>query len=136
MVAEAARVGGAKERRRLLKAMKGHSLQLLTHRDAYLPFIKLVEVTDDTVNVQKSLLDELSPHASDAATPLAANPFLVEEEEADDEDDPDVPSGPLPPLLEVLLDRNASKLLLRLLAPNNKKYFDPDELATLDVLAH
>ena len=59
VVAEAIGRGGAKERRRVLKSMKGHALQLLTHRDAYLAVMRLVEVTDDTVALQKGVLAEV-----------------------------------------------------------------------------
>ena len=72
--------GGAKERRRLLKVLKGQSLALLTHRDAYLAVMMACEVTDDTVAVQKSLLADLvvKPTAEEiaAAEQFSANPFL------------------------------------------------------------
>mmetsp|Transcript_35540 Transcript_35540/g.45834 ORF Transcript_35540/g.45834 Transcript_35540/m.45834 type:complete len:813 (+) Transcript_35540:46-2484(+) len=87
--------GGAKERRRLLKLIKGHAAALLAHRDAYLAVMVLCEVTDDTVALQNSILAELCvvPTEEDIARneQFSANPFLDEDDEDDenamDEDD-------------------------------------------------
>jgi pumilio family protein 6 len=107
--------GGAKERRRVLKAMKGHALQLLTHRDAYLAVLRLIDVTDDTVAVQQNILAELL----DATKKVSANPSLDDPEAADE--------PPTLPLLTVALHNNGSKVLLRLLAPTNSKYLGQEE---------
>jgi hypothetical protein len=76
----AAAKGQAKDRRRLLKLVKGHAAALLTHRDAYLAVMELCEVVDDTVALQKSLLGELcvEPTAEELASEevFSANPFL------------------------------------------------------------
>src|SRR5690349_10287865 len=49
----------AKDRKRILKTLKGHVQESLLHDSAFLGILRLVDVTDDTVNVQKSLFDEL-----------------------------------------------------------------------------
>lgn len=120
VVAEAIGRGGAKERRRVLKSMKGHALQLLTHRDAYLAIMRLVEVTDDTVALQKGLLAELCDET--VQEKFAANPSLEDEKEEDDNEKGDEASAHSVPLAQVALHNNGSKLLLRLLAPANTKY--------------
>jgi len=130
VVAEAIGRGGAKERRRVLKSMKGHALQLLTHRDAYLAIMRLVEVTDDTVALQKGLLAELCDET--VQEKFAANPSLEDEKEEDDNEKGDEASAHSVPLAQVALHNNGSKLLLRLLAPANTKYQGPEELGTME----
>ena len=49
----------AKDRKRLLKALKGNVLGSLMHPSAYLALMRLVDVTDDTVNVQKMVLQDI-----------------------------------------------------------------------------
>jgi hypothetical protein len=99
----------AKDRKRIIKTLKGHVQESLLHDSAYLGIMRLVDVTDDTVNVQKSLFDELRVTAAEKYT---ASGELI--------------AGALPPLLAVALHRNAHKLLLRLLAPT-QRHLEPDE---------
>ena len=66
-VAQFAAYSSAKDRKRILKALKGYSRMMLTHRDAYIAVIRLVQVTDDTVTVQKMLLNELLKPVESAA---------------------------------------------------------------------
>lgn len=49
----------AKDRKKMLKALKGYALDCLCHSSGYLLILKLVDVTDDTVTLQKMVLDEL-----------------------------------------------------------------------------
>ncbi|CAN0530065.1 unnamed protein product, partial [Ectocarpus sp. 12 AP-2014] len=51
--------GGAKERKRMMRALKGYVTASLMHRDAYIAVIRLVESVDDTVTCQKTILAEL-----------------------------------------------------------------------------
>jgi pumilio family protein 6 len=90
--------GTAKDRKRILKAVKGYTRSSLLHRDAYLAILQIVLVTDDTVSVHKSLLAEL---------------LTVDPEKKVSEDNQNHP------LLEIALHDQASKLLLLLVAPSD-----------------
>jgi hypothetical protein len=60
--------GGARERKRFMKSIKGYVTSSLVHRDAYLAILRLVMCTDDTVACQKTILSELlEPDVSPAA---------------------------------------------------------------------
>lgn len=100
----------AKDRKRIIKTLKGHVLESLLHDSAYLGIMRLVDVTDDTVNVQKSLFDELK--ATTAAAKYTASGELI--------------AGALPPLVAIALHRNGHRLLLRLLAPS-ARHLEPDD---------
>lgn len=100
----------AKDRKRIIKTLKGHVLESLLHDSAYLGIMRLVDVTDDTVNVQKSLFDELK--ATTAAAKYTASGDLI--------------AGALPPLVAIALHRNGHRLLLRLLAPS-ARHLEPDD---------
>ena len=101
---------GAKERKRMLKALKGGAVGSLTHSSAHLVYMRLVDVTDDTVNVQKSLLEELRKlNAVEKYTPSG-----------------DLIGIPYPPLITISKDRFGKKFLLRLLSPS-KTHLEPDE---------
>ncbi len=100
----------AKDRKRILKTLKGHVLESLCHDSAYLGIMRLVDVTDDTVNVQKTLFDELRnvvPEIKYTATG-------------------EVIGTPEPPLVAIAKHRTGHKLLLRLLSPT-KRHLEPDE---------
>ena len=101
--------GTAKDRKRIMKSLKGYSRSGLLHHDAYLAILRLVQLTDDTVSVQKNLLNELltNPNADDSS-----------------------PS----PLLEIALSGSASKLFSMVLVDGMeswKKCFDPYEHSVL-----
>ena len=49
----------AKDRKRIMKTLKGYARSTLLHPDAYVAIIRLIQVTDDTVTVQKMLLSEV-----------------------------------------------------------------------------
>lgn len=100
-----------KERKRILKALKGHVLELLLHDAAYLSIMRLIDVTDDTVAVQKAVFDEVRSTAP--VTKYTATGELI--------------GTPLPPLASIALHKCGHKLLLRLLAPHSK-HLEPDEL--------
>lgn len=101
--------GTAKDRKRIMKGLKGFARSGLLHHDAYLAVLRLVQLTDDTVSVQKNLLNE-----------LVTNPN-------EDESSPS-------PLLELALSQFASKLFSVLLVEDEevwKKCFDPYEHSVL-----
>eukprot|EP00605_Chrysophyceae_sp_TOSAG23-4_P000768 GSChrysophyteH1.ASY1.ANO1.857.1 assembled CDS len=101
---------GAKDRKRVLKSLKGKTLESLLHSSAHLAVMRIVDVTDDTVSVQKMLLDELRPtSAVEKYTPTG-----------------EVKSVPIPPLISVATHHQGRKLLLRLLRPTSK-HLEPDE---------
>jgi len=114
VVAACASYGTPKDRKRICKSLKGYTSSSLLHRDAYLALLRLVQVTDDTKSIRKSVLDEI----------------LAKAEENDDSEN-DAPNG----ILELALSETGSKLFLMLLVKDEKsrmKYFDPFERSILD----
>lgn len=111
-VAAIASYGTPKDRKRICKSLKGYTASSLLHRDAYLALIRLVQVTDDTVSIHKSILNEI-------LTSQKGN----EEEEGEQV------------LVQLASSDTASKFLLFLLAPDTEsrmKYFDPYERSVLE----
>lgn len=100
----------AKDRKRIIKSLKGHCLESLLHDSAFLGIMRLVDVTDDTVNIQKSFFDELK--VTDQAIKYTASGEVKGRQEQ--------------PWLSIAKHPNASKLLLRLLAPQ-RRHLEPDE---------
>mmetsp|Transcript_10880 Transcript_10880/g.23130 ORF Transcript_10880/g.23130 Transcript_10880/m.23130 type:complete len:593 (-) Transcript_10880:1408-3186(-) len=114
VVAACASYGTPKDRKRICKSLKGYTSSSLLHRDAYLALLRLIQVTDDTVSIQKSVLNE-----------ILAKPKNNEESEGD------VKNG----LLELALSDTGSKLFLMLLVEDDEsrlKYFDPYERSILE----
>jgi len=129
VVAECAAYGTPKDRKRILKSLKGYTRSSLMHPDAYIAILRILDVTDDTVIAQKSVLAELLvslPSKSDKVrVDITGTPI----EESDDEME-----GDKSPLLDLALSETAHKLFLFLLAnteTKRKKYFDPLELEIL-----
>lgn len=100
VVCECIAYGTVKDRRKILKCFKGYTRSSLLHRDAYLAILRLVDVLDDTVLVNKMLLAELhqNPDAEKAA----------DDDENADEQKPS-------PILDLILSETGSKLFLILL---------------------
>lgn len=114
VVAACASYGTAKDRKRVCKSLKGYASSSLLHRDAYLALLRLVQVTDDTVSIQKGVLNEI----------------LTKPKENDDTNG-DAPNG----ILELAMSETGSKLFLMLLVEdktNRSKYFDPYERSILE----
>ena len=66
------------------QAVKGYVARSLVHRDAYLALLRLVDVTDDTVSVQRTVLAEMvaAPAldaASDVLPPYPHTPYRQQE---------------------------------------------------------
>jgi len=114
VVAACASYGTPKDRKRICKSLKGYTGSSLLHRDAYLALLRLVQVTDDTVSIQKSVLNEILAKPKD-----------------NDESGGDAKTG----LLELALSDTGSKLFLMLLVEDDEsrlKYFDPYERSILE----
>ena len=83
--------------------------------------MRLVDVMDDTVALQKTLLAEIALTTKDPkAQKFSANPSLD-----DDKDSAAEAAEARLPLADVALHNNGAKFLLRLLAPDNSKYQGP-----------
>ena len=114
--------GAAKDRKKMLKALKGHALECLCHPSGYLLILKIVESTDDTVSVQKMLLEEVvkSEVEGTKKTLYTATGEVVK----------DANEGK-PAMLTLMNHSSASKLISVILAgendPKDIKYFDADE---------
>jgi pumilio homology domain family member 6 len=137
---------------------KGYARSGLLHKDAYLAIIRLVQLTDDTVVVQKNLLQEL------ITTPTKNskdNVIIVNKKKKQMQEEPTEQQQQDSPLLEICTSETGSKLFLMLLpnpeqsssgnvtggaaaaattttttttttaAPAWRKYFDPYELSVL-----
>ena len=118
VAAYCAAYGSPKDRRKLMKNLKGYTKSSLLHKDAYITIIRLLDVTDDTVAIQKNILAELIPNQSSGKADEDANM------DGENEDSP---------LLEVALSDTGSKLFLYLLGDPEKQkhFFDPFELELL-----
>jgi pumilio family protein 6 len=111
VVAACASYGTPKDRKRMCKSLKGYTSSSLLHRDAYLALLRLVQVTDDTVSIHKSVLNEILSAPKDAEKDGAS------------------------PLLDLALSETASKLFLLLLVEDGEarmKYFNPYEQSILE----
>lgn len=93
VVAACLKYGSVKDRKRIIKGLKGKALDACNHPSGYLVIMTLCNVVDDTVSIQKSVLAELVPHME-----------------------------------EIVRHATGYKVLLHLLAPLNKAYFDQKEL--------
>ena len=151
VVAECIAYGTPKERKRIIKSLKGFVRSTALHSDAYVVILRLLESTDDTVLIQKSILGELIVSSSkDTLTTkkqkIAAATRLDEDEEpqqdaGDDHDDEklqsqhmkeesnqEIASESTSPLLELALSDSGCKVLLLILAKTDEereRYLDP-----------
>jgi pumilio family protein 6 len=107
VVANLIAYGTPKDRKRIAKSLKGYIRSGLLHTDAYLAILRLVQLTDDTVSMQKNVLQELLTGNNDSESSSS--------------------------LLELALSDHAHKFFLLLLLDDDKrqKYFDPYEHSVL-----
>jgi len=113
VVCACASYGTPKDRKRICKSLKGYTSSSLLHRDAYLALLRLIQVTDDTVSIQKSVLNEILTKPKDSDTESSAKNAI----------------------LELVLSDTSSKLFLMLLVKDVEtrlKYFDPYERSILE----
>mmetsp|Transcript_19468 Transcript_19468/g.33196 ORF Transcript_19468/g.33196 Transcript_19468/m.33196 type:complete len:624 (-) Transcript_19468:88-1959(-) len=111
VVCECAAYGTVKDRKKMLKCLKGYTRSSLKHRDAYLAVLRMCDVMDDTVLVNKMLLGELHQ-----------NP----DNEKNEDDDENKPS----PILDLVLSDSGSKLFLLLLVAKEEMSSSDDDKAT------
>lgn len=137
VVCECIAYGTVKDRKKIIKCLKGYARSSLLHRDAYLAVLRMCDVMDDTVLVNKMLLAELHKNSDEKG-----------EEDGEEEK--------TSPILDLVLSDTGSKLFLLLLvskdeesasasanaadkdkksssagAPKWQKYLDPYELSVL-----
>lgn len=124
VVAECAAYGTPKDRKRILKSLKGYTRSSLFHSDAYIALLRILDVTDDTVIVQKAILAELQ------VLPEEKKKMNVLGEDVSEGKDKDQNRSPL---IDLVLSETGSKLFLLLLMEeeSRKKYFDPNEMEVL-----
>ena len=110
VVCRLATCGSAKDRKRMLKPLKGHVVESLCHESAHLGIMRLIEVVDDTVTAQKCIFEELRSTA--AVIKYSASGEIV--------------GTPVPVLATIAMNKFARKFLMRLLVPDSKN-LEPDE---------
>ena len=113
VVCECAAYGTVKDRKKMIKCLKGYTRSSLKHRDAYLAILRMCDVMDDTVLVNKMLLAELHQNPDD-------------EKIDDDDEEEDKPS----PILDLVLSDTASKLFLLLMVSKEEMSSSDDDKAT------
>ena len=103
----------AKEKKIIIKSIKGKVLESVCHPTAHLGIMRMMDATDDTVFVQKSILNEIS---SLKAPPAQYTPTgdLID-------------SSVIPPLIQVAMSPYGRKVLARLLTPQSN-HIELDEL--------
>jgi pumilio homology domain family member 6 len=124
--------GTAKERKRILRSLKGYTRSGLLHRQAYLAILRLVQLTDDTVSIHKNLFQELlKPPALEVAS-VKTQKNGIQAQPASS-----AATAAESPLLEIALSDTGSKLFLLLLVDETsnsegyKKLLDPYEHSVL-----
>ena len=103
----------AKDRKRMMKCIKGHVVETLLHPAGHLALARLVQVTDDVVNIQKMILSEI--RSLQPEIKYTASGEIV--------------GTPLPVLIQLAKHPMGHKFLLSLLTPSfSKAAFEPDEV--------
>jgi pumilio family protein 6 len=113
VVCECAAYGSVKDRKKMLKCFKGYTRSSLLHRDAYLAILRMVDVMDDTVLVNKMLLAELHQNSDPKAAASGG-------EEDEEEEKPS-------PILDLVLSDTGSKMFLLLLVSKDEEVTSSDE---------
>ncbi|TMW60567.1 hypothetical protein Poli38472_000609 [Pythium oligandrum] len=71
-------LGSPKDRKRIIKCLKDKVLEATNHPSGYLVIMRLFDVVDDTVLVQKSVLSELNDHLFDVAMHATGRKVLLQ----------------------------------------------------------
>ncbi len=124
VVAECATYSTPKDRKKMLKSLKGYTRSSLLHSDAYIALLRLVDVTDDTVSVQKLILEELRVDPDAGKLKVSVDGTIEDDGEGRSKSS----------ILDVALSDTGSKMFLLLLSQDDekrRKYFDPLELEIL-----
>jgi len=119
VVCECCAYGSVKDRKRMIKCLKGYTRSSLLHRDAYLAILRMCDMMDDTVLVNKMLLAELHKNSDLEKAKGGAV--------ADDDDKDEKPTSPI---LDLVLSDTGSKLFLLLLVPKEEQQLDNDDEST------
>ena len=123
-----------KERKRIMKSIKGYTKSALFHKDAYLVLIRLLQCIDDTVVLYKNVLQELLSYTNASSTLSIVNSssrtatttkntnvnFSISKSKEivhSNQTDSSSPNAERPILLDIALSDTASKFLLALLIP-------------------
>jgi len=101
----------SKDRKKMIKGLKGNVLESLLHESGHLAIVRLVELTDDTVTIQKELLKEILEAPKEQK--FSAGGVEIDQQH---------------PLKLIATSRHGSKLLLRLLAPLKSDHLQKDEI--------
>ena len=120
VIAECAAYGTSKDRKKIMKSLKGYTRSSMLHHDAYIAVLRILDVIDDTVSAQKLILAELKLPIVDKKVRDTSSDEVEREKNSS--------------LFDLALSDTGSKLFLFLLAKNQdtrKKYFDPAELQIL-----
>jgi len=131
--------GAAKDRKKMLKALKGHVKDCLHHPTGYLLILKLIDTVDDTVSVQKMLLEEVVKGDTELEGSKKKRYTATGELINDDENT----RAELPVLISLACHSSASKMLLTILLEKSlgdfgssaKSYFDEDEMFILGLVS-
>ena len=124
VVAECASYSTPKDRKKMMKSLKGYTRSSLLHSDAYIALLRLVDVTDDTVSVQKLILEELRVDPDAGKLKVSVDGTIKDDGEGQ----------PKSSILDVALSDTGSKIFLLLLSKDvekKRKYLDPLELEIL-----
>ena len=107
-----------KDRKRMLKCLKGYTRSSLLHRDAYLAILRACDVMDDTVLVNKMLFAELHQNPSVDDAKKRKGTMVIGGSDTNDNDDDDTKREEeveTSPILDLVLSDTGSKLFLLLL---------------------
>ncbi|KAJ0396191.1 hypothetical protein ATCC90586_004401 [Pythium insidiosum] len=71
-------LGSPKDRKRVIKCLKDKVLEATNHPSGYIVIQRLLDVVDDTVLIQKSVLSELNDHLADVAMHASGRKVLLQ----------------------------------------------------------
>lgn len=122
VVCECVAYGTVKDRKRILKCLKGYTRSSLLHRDAYLAILRVCDVMDDTVLVNKMIFAELHQNTSSlVGSNLKKGKKEVGSEGDDEETNKEEEEIMTSPILDLVLSDTGSKLFLFLLVSKEEE---------------
>jgi len=126
-----------RDRKRMLKCLKGYTRSSLLHRDAYLAILRACDVMDDTVLVNKMLLAELHRNPVDDTKKKGMMVIGGSDTNDDDDDDDETKREEeeveTSPILDLVLSDTGSKLFLLLLVSKEEEVSTEHHLASKGV---
>jgi pumilio family protein 6 len=126
VVCECLAYGTVKDRKRIIKCMKGYTRSSLLHRDAYLAILRVCDVMDDTVLVNKMLFAELHQNPPVDDDKKKKGIMVIGGSETNDNDDDETKKREeevveTSPILDLVLSDTGSKLFLLLLVSKEEE---------------